>query len=102
MQAIENHNVFEPLVLTSRQRAVLEALKSKETEKYPVSEWYLGALYALDNPYNPDRVSQAAHSLRELLSKNSGLHYVVQGIDAQGGGSGHLGRGFRSMRNRYR
>ena len=81
MQAIDNHNVFEPLVLTPRQRAVLDALKDKETKEYPVSKWYLGALYALDNPYNPDRVSQAAQSLRELLEK---LPRVVQGSDVQG------------------
>ena len=81
MQAIDNHNVFEPLVLTPRQRAVLDALKDKETKEYPVSKWYLGALYALENPYNPDRVSQAAQSLRELLEK---LPRVVQGSDVQG------------------
>ena len=64
-----------PLVLTHEQRAVLEALKSKETEEYPLSKWYLGALYALENPHNPDRISQAAQSLRELVEK---LPRVVQ------------------------
>ena len=80
MQAIDNSNVYEPLVLTPRQRQVLEALKDKETEKYPLSKWYHGALYALDNPYNPDRISQAAQSLRELLEK---LPRVIQGGDVQ-------------------
>ena len=94
MQAIENRKVSEPLVLTARQRDVLEALKSKETEEYPVSKWYLGALYALENPYNPDRVSQAAQSLRELLEK---LPRVVQGSDVQGGGSGFA----QDLRNIY-
>ena len=69
MQAIDNRNVYKPLILNPQQRAVLDALKSKETEKYPLSQWYLGALYALDNYYNPDRISQAAQSLRELLEK---------------------------------
>ena len=73
---MENRNVSEPLALTLQQRNVLDALKSNETEECPLSEWYLGALYALDNPYNPDRVAQAAHSLRELLEK---LPQVVQG-----------------------
>ena len=90
MQAIDNHNVSEPLVLTARQRDVSEALKSKETEEYPISKWYLGALHALENPHNPDRFAQAAHSLRELIEK---LPRVVQGIDVQGGGSG-----FQDMR----
>ena len=75
MQSIENHNVSKPLVLTLKQRDVLEALKNNQTERYPLSDWYLGALYALDNHYNPDRVSQAAQSLRELLQK---LPRVVQ------------------------
>ena len=66
---IPNQEQPTPLVLTHEQRAVLEALKSKETEKYPLSKWYLGALYALANPHNPDRISQAAQSLRELVEK---------------------------------
>ena len=42
---------------------------------------YLGALYALENPHNPDRVSQAAQSLRELVEK---LPRVVQAMDVHG------------------
>ena len=80
MQSIENHEVSKPLVLTSKQRDVLEVLKSKQTEKYPLSRWYTGALYALNNHYNPDRVAQAAHSLRELLEK---LPEVVHGGDVK-------------------
>ena len=68
-------------ILTSGQQAVLAALKSKETDEFPLSDWYLGALYALENPHNPDRVSQAAQSLRELVEK---LPRVVQAMDAHG------------------
>ena len=57
-----------PLRLT-RQQDVMLALQSRENERYPLSQWYLGALYALDNRYNPDRISQAAQSLRELVEK---------------------------------
>ena len=96
MQVINNRNVYEPLELTSWQRQILEALEDKETEKYPLSEWYRGALYVLDNPNNPDRVSQAAHSLRELLEK---LPLVVEGIDIQRRTSGHVGSGFQQMRS---
>ena len=67
--------------LTERQKAVLETLQSKETEKHPISRWYLGALYALETHNNPDRISQAAHSLRELVEK---LPRVVQEMDVQG------------------
>ena len=69
MQVIENRNVSEPRVLIPWERDISDALRSKETEKYPLSQWYLGALYALDNHYNPDRIAQAAHSLRELIEK---------------------------------
>ena len=76
MQSIKNHDVSELLVLTSKQQGVLEVLQSKQTEKSPLGDWYIGALYALNNHYNPDRVAQAAHSLRELLQK---LPRIVQG-----------------------
>ena len=92
MQAIENRNVYKPLELTSWQRQVLEALEVTETEKYPLSRWYHGALYALDNPNNPDRVSQAAQSLRELVEKLSG---VVLGINIQ---SSHIKSIFETKR----
>ena len=69
------------LVLTVQQRAVLEALRTKDTDVYPLSRWYHGALATLANHHNPDRVSQAAHSLRELLEK---LPRVVHGRDVIG------------------
>ena len=80
MQVIENPNIYEPLVLTPQQQAVLDALRTKETEEYPLSQWYFGALCVLNNHYNPDRIAQAAHSLRELLEK---LPRVVQESDVQ-------------------
>ena len=79
------------LELTSQQQGVLEALKAKETDKYPLSEWYLGALYALGNHHNPDHIAQAAHSLRELLEK---LPRVIRDIDAQ------VSDDFKGMRRR--
>ena len=73
-----------PLEITARQRGVWEALQGLsrrgEAEKFPLEDWYLVALYALANPHNPDRVSQAAQSLRELLEK---IPLVVPGIDVQ-------------------
>ena len=61
----------QPMLLTpdAMQQRVLDALKRKQTDEYPLGNWYLGALYALQNKYNPDRISQAAQSLRELLEK---------------------------------
>ena len=58
-----------PLELSAQQRAVVVALQRRDADRYRLSQWYLGALYAVNNPYNPDRFSQAAQSLRELLEK---------------------------------
>ena len=55
--------------MTELQCEVLDALKGRQTDEYPLGSWYLGALYALKDEGNPDRVSQAAHSMRELLEK---------------------------------
>ncbi|MDE0041460.1 MAG: hypothetical protein OXT74_05455, partial [Candidatus Poribacteria bacterium] len=79
MQSTDNQNVSDPLRLTPQQQRVLEALKDRETEEYPLSQWYLGALYTLHNEQNPDRIAQTAHSLRELVEK---LPRVVEGTDA--------------------
>ena len=68
------------LALSAQQRAVLEALQSRDTNRFPLSRWYQGALYALRNRHNPDRLSQAAQSLRELLEK---LPRVVRESDLQ-------------------
>lgn len=59
----------KPLSLGPMQRAVLDALRSVENKEYRLGDWYLGALYALKNHNNPDRISQAAQSLRELMEK---------------------------------
>ena len=64
----DNNQPMSP-VLDATQRQVLDALRAKETDECPLGDWYLGALYALHNKYNPDRFAQAAQSLRELLEK---------------------------------
>ena len=78
-----------PLSLSTMQRQVLDALRRVETEEYRLGDWYLGALYALENPYNPDRISQAAQSLRELLEK---LSHVAWESDV------HVMPNFKDMR----
>ncbi len=80
MQSTDNQNVSEPLRLTPQQQRALEALKDRETEEYPLSQWYLGALYTLHNEQNPDRIAQTAHSLRELIEK---LPRVVERSNVQ-------------------
>ena len=48
---------------------LIDALRMKEKDDLKIADWYLGALYALAHQSNPDRIAQAAHSLRELLEK---------------------------------
>ena len=63
--------LLEPtgLELSPRQRAVLQGLGAIETERFPLGDWYIGALHALANRHNPDRISQCAQSLREVVEK---------------------------------
>jgi len=58
-----------PIELTSTQQQVIKILNTSKSKKYPLGDWYLGAIYAAKNIHNPDRFSQAAQSLRELLEK---------------------------------
>ena len=58
-----------PFELTSRQQQVADLLRAAQTPKYPFSNWYLGAIYAAKNSINPDRFSQSAQSIRELIEK---------------------------------
>lgn len=85
MKATDNQDVTEPSRLTPQQQRVLEALKDRETQEFPLSQWYHGALYTLDDEHNPDRLAQAAQSLRELLEK---IPRVIIGIGVQANTSG--------------
>lgn len=64
-----NFSETSSIELTSIQREVIEILGMAKSRKYPLGDWYLGAIYAAKNTHNPDRFSQAAQSLRELLEK---------------------------------
>lgn len=55
--------------LSSSQQRLWDCLRSLRMDKLPFDQWYLGALYALENPMNPERFSQAAQTMRELLEK---------------------------------
>jgi hypothetical protein len=66
---IETSNSAAPLTLTTRQQAVHGLLLKRQKADCQIATWYMGALYAMDNHHNPDRLSQTAQSLRELLEK---------------------------------
>jgi len=54
------------LVLSGAQRALYEALG----RLHPIlADMYYGALFVFQRTDNPDRLAQAAHSLRELMEK---------------------------------
>lgn len=55
--------------LSAKQEELWQLLQDIQTAKYRLADWYLGALYAISNSYNPDRFAQAAESLREVLEK---------------------------------
>jgi hypothetical protein len=52
--------------MSVQQLALYEALGERAEE---LARMYIGALIVLANPDNPDRLPQAAHSLRELMEK---------------------------------
>jgi hypothetical protein len=52
--------------LEGDRRSLFEALSRTWPQ---LAEYYLGALAALDHQPNPDRLPQAAHSIRELIEK---------------------------------
>ena len=58
-----------PPQLEQRQLEVWRILRAKSSEKYALADWYFGAIATLRNRFNPDRIAQAAHSLREVLEK---------------------------------
>ncbi len=57
---------------------VLETLQNVETKEWPLSEWYRGALHVLKDVDNPDRLSQAACSLREVVYKLLDMGIYIQ------------------------
>lgn len=73
--------------LSGRQRAIVEALQSKDAE---LSSMYLGSLCALADDGNPDRHPQAAHSLREIM-QNLPRHLDV-GVPPRGASLGDKAR----------
>jgi len=66
---LQDLSATNPVELTSTQTQVIELLSAAKSPKYALADWYLGAIYAAKNIYNPDRFAQAAQSLRELLEK---------------------------------
>ena len=73
--SLSNWTCFRGRVrLTRQQQTVAKILEEKQTGKHLLREYYLGALHVLDDSGNPDRVSQAAHSLREILDKLSQIN----------------------------
>lgn len=78
-----------PIALTDIQQRVVDALRQRERPDGMLSRCYLGALWSLGAMQNPDRLAQAAHSLRELMEK---LPTVVQGARAPRGPQFHQRR----------
>lgn len=53
--------------LNQRQETIIEALRERSIGKKDLADMYIGGILALLNKNNPERYSQSAHSLRELV-----------------------------------
>ena len=58
-----------PKAITDGQRQLYKAVRFKVVSQLPLHDFYHGAVRVLSDSNNPDRFSQAANSLRELLEK---------------------------------
>jgi hypothetical protein len=83
----------DEVALVGQQLDFYRALAEQDMR---VAGWYLGARITLSNTKNPERLAQAAHSLRELMDK---LHPVL-GLPAEVEG-GRLGDRFAVMTDRW-
>jgi hypothetical protein len=79
--------------LVGQQLAFYRALAEQDER---IAGWYLGARITLLNIKNPERLQQAAHSLRELIDKLN----PVLGFPAQAE-VGRLGDAFDAMRTKW-
>lgn len=57
-----------PVAMTSEQVEVFDLLRGFSTQKKQFHKWYHGALEII-NSQSPDKIAQAAHSLRELCDE---------------------------------
>jgi len=78
---LDDENSPDPLRLTPRQAEVIATLKKHHHDPERICRWFEGALHALANKANPDRLAQAANSLREMLEK----FLNEQGVERIGG-----------------
>ena len=60
---------WPPLKLTDRQQQLCDLLDREGGEKYQLGNLYSGAIRVSSDPNNPDRLAQAANSLREIIEK---------------------------------
>ncbi len=67
-----------PRELSAQQRAVLSVLATKNQR---LATMYLGAQYVLRQHDNPDRMSLAAHAMREVMEKL--YHYIDVPVPAR-------------------
>ena len=61
-----------PLAMNSRQTKVFDLLRGFSTACGKFHEWYHGAIQIL-NSNSPDKIAQAANSIRELCDKLPGI-----------------------------
>jgi hypothetical protein len=87
---------LSPPVLLGDQRRLYERLADREREG-KLAAMYLGGLTVLTSSENPDRVAQAANSMRELMEKLSWLDFG----DAERGSMGEQAKLLRKAWGDY-
>ena len=60
---------WPPLKLTDRQRQLCDLLDREGGDEHQLGDLYSGAIRVSSDPNNPDRLAQAANSLREIIEK---------------------------------
>ena len=63
-------NILEPLILSESEQKLCDLLDEKIfVSQFPPSDMLKGAIWATrpENIHNPDRIAQAANSIREIL-----------------------------------
>jgi hypothetical protein len=76
--------VWPPRIAASFAPQQLELIAALEERDSRFAQWYTGALQTLGNVDNPERFSQAAHSMRELMEKLPEHAYILASGDRSG------------------
>jgi len=91
----------QPTQLTQRQIELIDEL-SLLSKKFNFGHMFEGAINVLQNKLNPEALSQAAHSLRELMEKLDGIKGIPVTDKEAADGAGSLGDKARQLTDQWK